>query len=1038
MFQFVDLRIYFRHKFLHLGMRFFRNLFLIFASLLSFQELHAQDFYPSQRAWDKTRIQYKRIRWSYVTDQNFEVYYYGKQEAFARATIQFLDNELPRISRILGYSPYQKAKIFLYTSPADLLESNSGISFQDSKLAQEENQDKFKIEIAFRTNLADFRTQLVEELARVYVHDILFGGSIKDALQSSLLLTVPAWFSSGIVAYVAHGDSPEMNQYMYQVVAANKVRKPALARGKEAELIGQSIWAYIAKTQGLQPIGNILNLTRIIRNDQSSISSTLRIPISRFLKDWFNYYLSESKQFEVNSNAFSGAENLIARDRMQGEQLADFRISPDGKWMAYTLADAGQHRVMIQNLQTKKRFSLFQAGLKDPLREAASQSPRVHWSSKNALSILYSKEGKSWLNQYAPIAGMSAKLVSKTDLKDWNFTDFEMHESGQRMLVRTLRNGQVDLGIFDFRRNKFTSITQNPSDEQEAHWFNKEGDVIYLTDQYVDSTQKIIKSKGLTVLMHWRAEEPSNPRVLLAHTGKIHDLQVKSDSLIYFLNEQPSGEELVSLDLSQGKLMQNRVRSGTWSAFHWVGDKLYYQDRDLLEDRIQRVAAQSVLELPAYQWYPLPADSTTTLTSEFSVEPPRDSLDVREKAKRSRLERQVLLRSRKESSKLTGPYAYQNSFVVNGSEGNFRVDPIRGIGYAFEMKMNDLMENHLIKTGIFLNASFRNSDLWAEYSYLPNKVDWVFRVDRKIYGQETDTFLNKIRFNRAELSGIYPINLTSKITFSGMFTSNRSMDVSSLLVPENLATYAGTSLKYTLDNTVHWEDNLPIGTRLLASMEHQQGLQTSASFSRLRLDLRKYIRLTNSFLLAGRVSASHAFGPAARQTMLGGMDNWIFIDREVRTKENPLGVKGPADRDIFMSDFATSLRGFKMNKLAGNSHLLVNLELRMPVKNLINLESNKSSFLHSMQLIGFTDIGSAWTGANPFSRSNGFNTNVIGGGTNPFQATVIDFRNPFLFGFGVGARANLFGYFVKVDYAYGMETNEIKSPATYVTLGHDF
>jgi hypothetical protein len=158
-------------------MRFFRNLFLIFASLLSFQELHAQDFYPSQRAWDKTRIQYKRIRWSYVTDQNFEVYYYGKQEAFARATIQFLDNELPRISRILGYSPYQKAKIFLYPSPADLLESNSGISFQDSKLAQEENQDKFKIEIAFRTNLADFRTQLVEELARVYVHDILFGGS---------------------------------------------------------------------------------------------------------------------------------------------------------------------------------------------------------------------------------------------------------------------------------------------------------------------------------------------------------------------------------------------------------------------------------------------------------------------------------------------------------------------------------------------------------------------------------------------------------------------------------------------------------------------------------------------------------------------------------------------------------------------------------------------------------------------------------------------------------------------------------------------
>jgi hypothetical protein len=1038
MFQFVDLRIYFHHKSLHLEMRFFGNLFLACCCLFSLLEMQAQDFFPSQRSWEKMRIQYKRIRWSYLSDQNFEVYYYGKQEALARSTIQYLDSELTRISRVLGYSPYQKAKIFLYASPADLLESNSGISFQDPKKALEENQDKFKIEIAFQTNVADFQTNLVEELARVYVHDILFGGSIKDVLQSSLLLNVPEWFTSGIVAYVARGDSPEMNQYMYQVVAANKVRKPVLARGKEAELIGQSIWSYIAKTYGLQPIGNILNLTRIIRNDQSSIASTLRTPISRFLKEWFSFYLSESKQFEVNSNAFSGAENLISRDRMGEEQLSDFRISPDGKWMAYLLFDLGQYRVMIQNLQTKKRFSIFQTGLKDPLRPTVSQTPRVHWTSKNALSIMYAKEGKLWLNQYAPITGMSAQLLSKTDLKDWNFTDFEMHENGQRMLVRALRNGQVDLGIYDFRRNRFTPITQNPQDEMEAHWFNKQGDVIYLTDQYVDSTRKNKKTKGLSVLMHWRADDPSNPRVLLIHVGKIHSLQVKSDSLIYFLHEQPSGVELVSLDLSSGKLMQNRARSGTWTGFQWAGEKLYYHDRDLLFERIQRVSAQTILELPAYQWYPMDADSTAMTNAALLLEPKQEISDEREKAKRSRLERQLLIRTRKETAKLTGPFAYQNSFVVNGSEGNFKIDPIRGIGYALEFKMNDLMENHLIKTGAFLNANFKNSDMWAEYSYLPDKVDWVFRVDRKIYVHETDLFINKIRFNRAQVNGIYPINLTSKMTFAGMFTSNRSMDVFNLPVPENLATYAGTSLSYTLDNTVEWEENLPVGTRMIATVEHQQALMSSKSFSRLRLDFRKYLRLSNSFLLAGRISASHAFGPAARRTMLGGMDNWVFIDREPRTKENPLGGSVPAERDIFMSDFATSLRGFKMNKLSGNSHLLFNLELRVPVKHLINVESNKSNFMNSLQLVGFTDIGSAWTGKNPFSRTNGFNTNVLGGGTNPFQATVTDFRNPFLFGFGFGARANVLGYFVKVDYAYGMETNEIKSPATFVTLGHDF
>jgi hypothetical protein len=127
-----------------------------------------------------------------------------------------------------------------------------------------------------------------------------------------------------------------------------------------------------------------------------------------------------------------------------------------------------------------------------------------------------------------------------------------------------------------------------------------------------------------------------------------------------------------------------------------------------------------------------------------------------------------------------------------------------------------------------------------------------------------------------------------------------------------------------------------------------------------------------------------------------------------------------------------------MNKLSGNSHLLVNLELRIPLKSLLSADFSKSRFMNSFQFIGFTDIGSAWTGTNPFSRTNGFNTNVYGGGTNPFKATVTDFRNPFLFGYGVGTRANLLGYFIKLDYAFGVDNSEVKPPITYLTFGYDF
>ena len=229
-------------------MRFFRFLILGIYSFVFVTHVQAQEFYPSQRSWDKTRIQYQKFAWKYLANQNFEVYYFGKNEVLARTTLQILDADFQRVSNLLSYTPYQKTQIFVYPSGSELAQSNSGISYADAQEAADENRTKFRIEIAFETQFQSYKDNLLKQLAHVYIHDILYGGSIKDVLQNSLLLSVPEWFESGLAAYIATGETAEMSQYMYQVVLANKVRKPVLARGLEAEYIGQSIWSYIAKT----------------------------------------------------------------------------------------------------------------------------------------------------------------------------------------------------------------------------------------------------------------------------------------------------------------------------------------------------------------------------------------------------------------------------------------------------------------------------------------------------------------------------------------------------------------------------------------------------------------------------------------------------------------------------------------------------------------------------------------------------------------------------------------------------------------------
>jgi hypothetical protein len=109
------------------------------------------------------------------------------------------------------------------------------------------------------------------------------------------LLSVPEWFISGISQYIAEGWSTELDSYMSDAIINKFIKRPNQTAGREAGLIGQSVWNYIAERYGRENISNILNLTRIIRNEQTSISSTLGMPFSRFLKEWREFYTSNAE-----------------------------------------------------------------------------------------------------------------------------------------------------------------------------------------------------------------------------------------------------------------------------------------------------------------------------------------------------------------------------------------------------------------------------------------------------------------------------------------------------------------------------------------------------------------------------------------------------------------------------------------------------------------------------------------------------------------------------------------------------------------------
>ena len=132
------------------------------------------------------------------------------------------------------------------------------------------------------------------------------------------------------------------------------------------------------------------------------------------------------------------------------------------------------------------------------------------------------------------------------------------------------------------------------------------------------------------------------------------------------------------------------------------------------------------------------------------------------------------------------------------------------------------------------------------------------------------------------------------------------------------------------------------------------------------------------------------------------------------------------------------MHGFEQNIRNGTSFVVLNTELRIPFVQLIAGHKVRLNFFNSMQLLLFGDLGTAWTGFTPYSEDNCLYTRYVANG--PIIAKITRQVDPFVGGFGLGLRVSVFGYFLRFDYAWGVEDYKIYNPKGMFnfSIGLDF
>jgi Tol biopolymer transport system component len=1075
---------------------YFKGLLSALLLSITFHMTYAQ---AAQDSFGKNRIQYKSFDWQYLSSNNFDIYYYQEGAPIAVNAAHYAETEFNRISELFGFAPYTKVKLFIYNSKADLQQSNVGLVVDNSQIGGgQTNLMKSIIEIPFTGNQVDFKEEIRFGIARTLINDMMYGGSFKDMVQSAYLLSLPEWFINGAALYAAEGWSVEMDNHMRDLMLNNKIKKPTRLMGQEAAIAGQSLWNFIAEKYGRANISNILNLTRIIRNEESSIASTLGIQYDRIIRDWRNYYLSMAEMTDENYR-MPDKDKRVKKNNRKGYVYNQVRMSPDGKHIAYSENQRGRYRIVVRNIESGKAKVIKHGGALVINQRVDASLPMVAWQSNNILGYIDIRNGQL---EYTAvnISGRGKKTVKK--LYTFNqVSSFDISDDGRMLVLSADKNGQNDLYLYNISLRTAKQITHDLYDDLNPRFIPGSKAVVFSSNRLSDtlSKEKVSHSKiynNSNIFVY----EPGNDKVLQRITNSVNNeiRPVAYGNDVYYLSDEKGIYNLYRYNRTTRKrntitdyrqninaydLMPDQNKLAFLMLDH--GKEHVYVDKafnpnenvnllktkrqDILDERIFQNNFPTVAQTPAE---PIeveleinladtiaPQKQSIVFSNEIDInnyifesekasspatpKPAEDKPKQKATARQARPMQEVVLR---------GPFPYRNRLSTDNVVSTMVLDPLpaNGLGIRMEVGMTDLFENHKINAGLIAYTNLRSSRFFGEYQYLKHRFDYRVRFEKQsIFLNTEGSLIHRYGISRFDGSMSYPLSVASRVTLGAFYARTKFTDLNTnpagFGIDDIFQGYVGPSLEYVYDNTIAHGLNMLEGTRMKVRLEHFNAVRNSTkSFGNISVDIRNYQKIHREIVFATRAAFGSFFGRDKKSYLLGGMDNWIFNQTNVTANsEDPLYLSTgsfanePIDKtDWLFMKYVTNLRGFKYNAVYGNSFLLFNAELRFPIVRYFYRGPITSNFLRNLQLVGFADIGSAWSGRNPFTQDNSYNTQVTRSGN--FEITVVNYRNPFLTGYGAGLRTVLLGYYVKFDVARGVQDYNQLPAKFYLTFGHDF
>ncbi|MFM9008383.1 MAG: hypothetical protein ACKORE_07375, partial [Bacteroidota bacterium] len=406
-------------------------------------------------------------------------------------------------------------------------------------------------------------------LTQVMIQQLMYGGSIKDRVQSSVLLHLPDWYLNGLILYASRGWNVELDCAVRDAILSGRYNNLNSLAGEDAYIAGASLWNYIVETYGAGAVSNLLYMTRVNRNIDQGFLYVLGVPLKDLGKNWSRYY---TELAAADTAGRSIPTNTIRiKTRRSGAIVSQLSMSPDGRLAAYVTNESGKYRIWLYDVSTEKRKRISKGGYRSVRQDVDLSYPSLAWHpSGKYLASIRERKGKLWLDYH--MADNKYKRESSKFFYFDKVLDFSFSSAGTEIVLSAVQKGQSDLFTFSPRTKTYTRLTDDRWDDLHPRFV--------LDDRYIafSSTRTADSLKPTPLRQSADLERPVSTDLFLL------DAVNKSPKLIP-LSQSPGINETYPIELDQARFgflsdkngIINRYEARLDSTISYIDTTIHYR-----------------------------------------------------------------------------------------------------------------------------------------------------------------------------------------------------------------------------------------------------------------------------------------------------------------------------------------------------------------------------------------------------------------------------------------------------------------------------